>query len=279
MLTKTCPAKVKAAGEQDGLEDGQFEALVSVFGNRDAYGDVVMPGAFKDTLADWAASGDPIPVYWSHRMDDPEMNIGTVLEAKETDEGLWVKAQLDLDDDARKSRQVYRLLKGRRVTQFSFSYDVDEGGWAKHENEDREVYELRKVKLHEVGPTPIGANQETELIAVKHLAEHTTRLAADAKAGRVLSAKNENILREARDQLSAATTQIDDVLKALEPADDDTKNGTTDGKATASPPAKDEEPNPTATAAAGGAAKSEEPSGSSPARVRLLADVELLGVG
>ena len=43
-------------------ETGTFEATVAVFGNVDRGGDRIMPGAFKDTLERWKASGDPIPV-------------------------------------------------------------------------------------------------------------------------------------------------------------------------------------------------------------------------
>ncbi|WP_420123199.1 HK97 family phage prohead protease [Nakamurella sp.] len=162
MKVKTFPGRVKAAGEP-GTDEGVFEAIVSVFGNVDSVGDVVMPGAFTDTLAEWAAKGDPIPVLWSHMSHDPDYHIGEVIEAKEVDEGLWVKARIDLDEP--KSRKVFKLLKGRRVTQFSFAYDIDEGGWGKRG--DEEIYELRKLKLYEVGPTLIGANQDTELLAVK----------------------------------------------------------------------------------------------------------------
>ena len=50
MLFKTVAAQIKAAGPEDGLEEGEFEALVSVFGNIDSYGDKVMKGAFANTL-------------------------------------------------------------------------------------------------------------------------------------------------------------------------------------------------------------------------------------
>ena len=266
MLFKSCPVKVKAAGEAEGLEEGQFEAIVSVFGNRDSYGDIVMPGAFKESLAEWEASGNPIPVYYSHRMDDPDFNIGHVLEAKEIDEGLWVKAQIDMEPGAGKSAQVYRLLKGRRLTQFSFAYDVLEGGWAKRQKEDgsdEEYYELRKLKVYEVGPTPIGANQETELLAVKAAAQHAERFVADVKAGRVLSAKNENTLREALASLEGSAASIKSVLSALEPADED------DSKAKASEPAKDE-------ARAG---KSEEPMRPTPVDLSALQSIELAAIG
>jgi HK97 family phage prohead protease len=263
-MHKSCPVKVKAAGAPDGLEEGQFEAIVSVFGNKDSYGDIVVPGAFTDTLAEWAAKGDPIPVYWSHRMDDPDYNIGWVLDAKETSEGLYVKAQLDLEST--KAAQVYRLLKGRRVTQFSFAYDIDEAAWVEKDGES--WYELRKLGLHEVGPTPIGANQETELLAVKAAAHHAETYVAAVKAGRVISAKNETTLREAQASLEDAAAQIKSVLQAIEPA------GGNDGKAKADEPAKDEEP-----AVETPEAKSEEPMRPILADLSALQSIELAAIG
>lgn len=243
MLLKSCPAKVKAVGESDA---GVFEAIVSVFGNIDSYGDRVVKGAFAKTLEDWAASGNPIPVYWSHRMDDPDYNIGYVLEAEERDEGLWVKAQIDLD--APKSKQVHKLLKGGRVTQFSFAYDIEDYSIVKDEDTGRDVFELRQVKVYEVGPTPIGANQETELLSVKSAVGTVTATVEAAKAGRVLSAKTENVLRDARGQMAGAVEAIDSVLAAVE--SDQEKN------AQPASAVKDEEPE---------AAKSEEPSSTCPA--------------
>lgn len=252
MLTKSVPVVAVKAGEQDGLEPGQFEALVSVIGNKDAYGDVVMPGAFDETLAEWKASGNPIPVIWSHGYQDPDNHVGYVLDAQERTvdgkTGLWIKAQLDTDDDAPKARQVGRLLRGKRVTQFSFSYDVLEGAHAKSD-ELGDYYELRKMRLYEVGPTLIGANQETELLSAKAL----DALVAEVKAGRVLSAKNEEKLRTAYDSIGA-------VLSALD---------SNDGKARADEPAKDEEPSQ---------AKSEEPMRPASADLSALASIEMLAI-
>lgn len=260
MPVKSCPAQVKAAGTEDGLKEGQFRAVVSVFNNKDSYGDKVIPGAFADDLAAWAAKGDPIPVFWSHQMSDPEMCIGEVIEAKETAVGLEVLAQLDLDDDARKARQAYRLLKGRRVTQFSFAYDIVEAAWV--ETEDEWWYELRKLKIHEVGPTPIGANQETELLAVKTAAEHAERyVRLDLKAGRVLSSKNETTLRDSLTSLEGAATQIKSVLAAI-----DGDEASNDEKAKASTSAKDEGPT---------GVKSEEPARTSPSDPSALLSIEI----
>lgn len=218
MQLKDMPVQIKA-GPDDDLAEGTFTAYASVFGNKDSYGDVVMPGAFADDLKAWEDSGNPIPLLFGHNMSDPDFNIGHVVKAVEDDRGLLVTAQLDLENP--KAAQVYRMLKGGRVNQMSFAYDVLEGGEAERTLPDgskQHVYELRKLKTYEVSVVTIGANQETEVLAVKHSA---AVLASGVKAGRVLSAKNETSLREARDA-------IDSVLSAL--ADDDTaKSGATPG--------------------------------------------------
>lgn len=242
MFTKSCAVKVKALEPDDETDEGQFEALVAVFGNVDSYGDRINKGAFEQTLKDWEASDLVIPVYYSHRMDDPEYNLGHVLEAKETDKGLWVKAQLDLSNP--KAAQVFKLLKGGRLGQFSFAYDVEEYQIVKSKDDAESVWELNKLKLYEVGPTPIGANQETELLGVKHAAHVADRLAIEAKAGRVISAKNESELRTAYDSIGK-------VLSAL---------GTDEEKANGSEPVKVEEP---------AGAKSDEPMHGTSALTRL----------
>ncbi|PVC73751.1 HK97 family phage prohead protease [Streptomyces sp. CS081A] len=230
MRTKDFSARVKAAGTADGLAEGQFVALVSVFGNEDSVGDVVRPGAFTDTLAAWAAKGDPIPVIWSHDWSDPFSHIGTVVKAVETLQGLEVTGQIDDLDTNPTAQQVYRLLKGRRVTQFSFAYDVQEGAWVSDEAHPYGgYYELRRLKLHEVGPCLVGANQETELLAAK-----AAGLARGAKAGRVLSQKN-------FETLTAAYEAIGEVLDAAQPEKSGTAapSKTSDGPGQPGAPAAD----------------------------------------
>lgn len=209
MPIKSTIAQVKAVGEADGLQAGQFAAYASVFNNKDSYGDVVMPGAFTDTLAEWKASGAPIPLYWSHLMGaDPEMNLGHIVEAVEDEKGLLVTAQLDVDNNP-KANYVHQLLKGGRVRQMSFAYDIVEGAPAKSE-QNGDYYQLSKLKLHEVSVVPIGANQETEILGVKTSAGN---LREAVKAGRVISSKNLDALKSARDS-------IDAVIVAAESTDD-----------------------------------------------------------
>lgn len=171
----------KAAVIQDGaLTPGQFKAIVSVFDNRDSYGDIIRKGAFTDTLKAWEASGRKIPVIWAHDWADPFSHIGTVLKATETDRGLEIVGEITADEQASnpKASQIYRLLKEGRIGEFSFAYDVIEGG--EIEENGQYAYELRKLDLHEVGPCLIGVNRATELLGVKaeDIKTLTTALAA-----------------------------------------------------------------------------------------------------
>lgn len=225
MQLKDMPVQVKA-GPDDGLGEGEFSAYASVFGNVDSYGDIVVKGAFANDLKRWDDSGNPIPLLFGHNMSDPDYNLGHVVTAVEDEKGLLVTAQLDLENP--KAMQTYRMLKGRRINQMSFAYDVvDE---AQVEVADgQKANELRDLKLYEVSVVTIGANQETEVLAVKTAAE---ALLSGTKAGRVISAKNEGELRKAHEA-------IGNVLAAIGGDDDQEKaNGDTEAKSDAT----DEEP-------------------------------------
>jgi hypothetical protein len=215
MLTKNATIQIKA-GPQDGLTEGQFVAYASVFGNVDSYGDIVLKGAFANDLERWEKSGNAIPLLFGHNMSDPDFNIGHVVAAEEDEVGLKVTAQLDLENP--KAKQVYRMLKGKRINQMSFAYDVVDGSTEKLDGED--VYQIRDMKLYEVSVVTVGANQETEVLAVKQMPIVADRLITDVKAGRVLSAKNENELRSAHEALGRVLSVLDntpDEQKASEP--------------------------------------------------------------
>ena len=207
MIVKEASARIKAVAEVEaGQSEGEFTALVSVFDTKDSYGDVIRKGAFANTIKEWEESDDFLPVVFAHDWADPFAHIGRVTKAEETDEGLVIKGLIEDMDSNPTAAQVYRLLKGRRIKNFSFAYDVLDGGY-KTDDEFGEYNELRELKLFEVGPCLVGVNQETELLDVKARAA-----LASVKAGRVLSQKN-------FDHLVAARDALDEVIKAATPED------------------------------------------------------------
>lgn len=206
----------------DGLAEGEFIGYASVFGNKDSYGDIVLQGAFSNTLAEWERKGIPIPLLWGHNTSDPDFNVGYVT-AEEDDRGLKVHGYLDMESP--KAAQTYRLLKSGRVNQMSFAYSVVDGAYVKPEGEGKSgrdaYYELRELDLYEVSIVPIGANQETEILAVKSAVG-----ALQAKAGKVLSAKNESALRGALDMAKGIVAAIEGVLPEQDSADEEDQDKT-----------------------------------------------------
>lgn len=108
---------------------------------------------------------------------------------------------------------------------------------------------LTDLTLYEVSIVPVGANQEAGVVDVKAVARDIA-----AKAGRVISAKNENELSGALASLEEATGRIKNVLAALG-EDDSQKEAASSGEA------KNEEPSQ---------AKSEEPVSADPAELLAL---------
>jgi HK97 family phage prohead protease len=169
METKSFPVtEIKALPED---EPGTFEAIVACFGNVDRGGDRMKKGSFARTLKD---RGLP-PIIWSHNWDIPP--IGTVEEAVENNSGLRIKGRLFVgeDEDSPVARQVYTAMKAKDgngmspLREFSFGYEaVASKG---EEVEGEEIRVLEDVELFEVGPTLVGLNPSTQLLAVKSATE------------------------------------------------------------------------------------------------------------
>lgn len=150
------------AGENNGLPERQFTGYASVFGNIDSYGDVVLPGAFKASLAEWQQSGKALPLLYGHDMQNIDGYVGQITDAKEDEHGLLVTGVFDDSDVANK---VYRQVKGRRINELSFAFTILESEYGELDGQD--VRFLKSVDLHEVSVVPIGANSKAQIQGVK----------------------------------------------------------------------------------------------------------------
>jgi Escherichia/Staphylococcus phage prohead protease len=159
----------KAMTDVQPRGEGAFSARVAVTGTVDRFNDRILPGAFRKTLDDWAASGNAIPVLYAHDWSTPAGLLGRVTSAHEDEDGLVIEALLNLKSQS--GRNVYDALRDRFLTQFSFAFEakdyrfVTEGA--------REIREIVALDLFEVGPCVMGVNPDTELLTVK------SRLALD----------------------------------------------------------------------------------------------------
>lgn len=233
MKVKSLPIGQVKAGPEDGLKDGEFIVYPSTFTREpDAYGDIVAKGAFLEDIAAWKDAGNVLPGLYGHRMDDPDYFVAGAIEEGEDDHGWWVKGEFDLQSP--KAQQVYRLVKGRRLNQLSFAYDTIEEAEVDL-GDGRTANELRKVKRYEFSFVPVGANQDTSVVAVKGIID-------GIKTGRVLTAHTEAALREARDSIDSALKSLSGEGEKVAPAADTHDQEKASGKADAKSNASDEEP-------------------------------------
>ncbi len=94
---------------------GVFVGYASLFGVRDASGDMVMPGAFAASLKNRGAAN--IRMLFQH---DPAEPVGTWLEMHENARGLYVRGRLDCN--VQRGRELLSLLEGGGLDGLSIGF-------------------------------------------------------------------------------------------------------------------------------------------------------------
>jgi HK97 family phage prohead protease len=156
--------ELKSTTEASGL--GKFRGLGSVYGNLDLHGDVVMPGAFVNTLK---ARGGRVPLLWQHDMAQP---IG-IATREDSRDGLVVEGELDLDIP--EGRRAFSGMKRGYLKGLSIGYDTKKDEFR---NGRRELHE---VDLWEMSVVTFGANPQATISSVKTQSE-SRELAAAIRA-------------------------------------------------------------------------------------------------
>lgn len=140
-------------------ESGEFEGYGSTFGGEpDAYGDVIAPGAYSESLAVHKAKGTMPKLFWQHSSDQP---IGKWIDAKEDARGLLLQGKLNMD--VQRGREAYALLKAGDIDGLSIGYRIKEYSV----DTDSGVWTLEKVDLVEVSIVSVGANENAVVQSVK----------------------------------------------------------------------------------------------------------------
>lgn len=155
------PFKVKAVND-----DGVFSGYGSVFNVLDAYNEVVVPGAFADSLK----TRQPA-LLWQHRSGEP---IGVYTDVKEDTVGLHVEGKLALK--TARGAEAYELLKMGALNGLSIGFMV------RDESYDRVsgISTLKKLDLWEVSLVTFPANDAARVTDVKAAEQIQTLKDAEA---------------------------------------------------------------------------------------------------
>jgi len=136
--TLTIPLEIKS------LSDREFDGHGSVFRNVDLGGDIVVPGAFKRSLAEHRKNGSLPGMFWMH---DPSRVAGKWLSMSEDSEGLAVKGVLA---DTELGNEIHTLLKMDAVRGLSIGYRTLDQDFDKDGNrliKEAELWEVSVVSL------------------------------------------------------------------------------------------------------------------------------------
>ena len=144
--------------------DGAFTGFASTFGGKpDSYGDIIVPGAFTNTLSKNGYGGNGIKMLWQHDTREP---IGVWLSLAEEKKGLKVHGQIAVK--TARGSDAYELLKIGAINSMSIGYNVGEYEIVKGKNGDQ-VRLLKTIDLFEVSLVTFPANTNAVVTGVKDI--------------------------------------------------------------------------------------------------------------
>ncbi|MFI6634293.1 2'-5' RNA ligase family protein [Nonomuraea fuscirosea] len=200
-----------AAGVVNTQDQGIVEALVSITNVVDNVGDLILPGAYAETLATRTPKGfynhdDKIWVARTEHVEellpgDPRL-LAMAAEAKvewPAEAGaLYVKMRFNLETpDGAKAFSNVKFYD--REQEWSIGYRVPKGGAVR---DAKGIRRIKRVDLYEYSPVAFGANSQTFTLSVKSaLADNEDlpgRIADCLREGAPLEVKRD-LIREARE--------------------------------------------------------------------------------
>ncbi len=166
MLTKQSEPVLEIKALEDS---GEIEGYASTFGGEpDAYGDVIAPGAYADSLADHASKGTMPKILWKH---DRREVIGRWTAASEDGKGLVVRGKLNMD--VQRGREAYALLKAGAIDGLSIGYrtiSAERDGKGRRLLSEVELWEVSLVTFPMLAEAKVGRKSDPAAVQANEMA-------------------------------------------------------------------------------------------------------------
>lgn len=180
-LEKRALGFIETRAESEG--EGIFSGYVVTWGTTDSHNTSFQKGAFKKTISERAGK---VKLLWNH--DFEGMPLGSILELREDDKGLFFRAQLALSTD--RGREAHELLKIGAINTMSFGFKILKDAGFKNG-----VRQITEVQLMEISPVNFESNPTATVDQVRATDFSQTLDENDLSTGgrRILSAFDETL--------------------------------------------------------------------------------------
>lgn len=155
---KTFPFEVKSTQEESNYFT--FEGYASTFNNIDYGDDVVVRGAFANSLA----KNSQVSILWQHQMSEP---VGVSYQLYEDDNGLVVKGRMPKEDTLVSGRIIPQMrigsIKEMSIGFNTKNFDITKDG----------TRILKEIDLHEISLVTKAMNPRATVNSFKSFAGNT----------------------------------------------------------------------------------------------------------
>lgn len=174
---KRLDQSIKDVDAKKGIVTGYF----SSFNVKDSDGDIIRPGAFKNSINEWFPKGR-IKHLMNH---NPSMPLGKLTALKEDDFGLYYESQIGTHT---LGQDFIKMVESDLIKEHSIGFNV------RNKKKSADGNELLDIILYEGSSlTAWGANEFTPMVGMKSATDAADRLKALEKFVKRSDASDETI--------------------------------------------------------------------------------------
>lgn len=143
------------------VDERTFTGYAAGYGNEDSDGDIIMRGAFAESIA----SDFPrkkIKILWQHNSREP---IGLPVEMSEDEKGLYVKGKISKTE---RGDEAMELLRDGVIDSMSVGFMIPKDGYEYNDDGKRMI---TKGRLMEFSLVTFPANEQAVVQSVKEVSE------------------------------------------------------------------------------------------------------------
>jgi uncharacterized protein len=223
--TKQCNLKVKDIDTKGRT----VQIYVSEFGSKDSDGDIILPGAYKKTIAERGPSAENCRI--KHLLQhSPYRLIGKPAKMEEDIKGLLVSSVLADTTDGNDALKLYEM----DLFEHSVGFQTVKG----EPDMTQSAYLIKEVMLWEYSSVTWGANANTPLVGIKSLSKADQHAALTDRMNKLFKALRKGTFTdETFEMLEIELKQIQDAYDGLIAPllKDDQPGGEPTGKESAEP--------------------------------------------